>query len=103
MPSPSHLHRRFKLRDLDILMAVAEALVSPIIDRVSRSYPRMTFSVLIGETPRLLEELDARNVDLIIHRWSQVPDERYFAEVLFHDQPALATGIKHPLARRHSV
>ena len=83
--------------------AVAAALVGPVIDRLSRLYPRMKFPVFTGETARLLDELDARSVDLIMHRWSRTPSDQHHAEVLFYDQPILVTGIKNPLGRRRGA
>src|SRR5207237_3791414 len=47
------------------------AIVAPVIDRLSRQYPRMTFHVVAGVPGPLRQEVAARNVDFAISRFAQ--------------------------------
>lgn len=81
---------------------VAAAVVAPVIDRLSRLHPRMQFHVVTGESAPLIAELDARNVEFVIHRLPPGSDE-YGSEILFHDDLVVVAGAENPLARRRSI
>src|SRR3954447_5613970 len=61
----------------------AAAVVAPVIDRLSRQYPRMTFHVVTGDSAVLYPHLAARNVELIISRVTEPLGEGYAADILF--------------------
>src|SRR5262249_8902103 len=46
------------------IVPLAASLISAVIDRVSRRYPRMTFQLMTAGTDALYRELRQRNVDL---------------------------------------
>lgn len=82
---------------------VAAAIVSPVIDRLSRQYPRMRFHVLATDGDTLFRALEARNIELVISRIAAPITDNYSLEILFHDALVVVTGAENPLARRRSV
>jgi DNA-binding transcriptional LysR family regulator len=79
------------------------AIVAPVIDRLSRQYPRMTFHVVAGVPAPLRQELAARNVDFVISRFARPVGEEYSEEILFHDSLVVVTGPNNPLTRRRKI
>lgn len=83
---------------------LAVSVVSAVIDRLARRYPRIIFRLLIEEAVKLQHELIARNVDfLITRRWSQIADERMSFECLFDESFVVVAGAQNPLARRRRI
>jgi DNA-binding transcriptional LysR family regulator len=83
--------------------AINAAIVAPVIDRLSRQYPRMTFHVVSGVPKPLRQELAARNVDFVISRFARPVGEEYLEETLFHDALVVVAGPNNPLTRRRKV
>ena len=83
--------------------AINAAIVAPVIDRLSRQYPRMTFHVVAGVPAPLRQELAARNVDFVISRFARPVGEEYSEEILFHDALVVVTGPNNPLTRRRKI
>ena len=83
--------------------AINAAIVAPVIDRLSRQYPRMTFHVVAGVPAPLRQELAARNVDFVISRFARPGGEEYSEEILFHDALVAVAGPNNPLARRRKI
>ena len=79
------------------------AIVAPIIDRLSRQYPRMTFDVVAGVPATLRQEFAARNVDFVISRFARPVGEEYSEEILFHDSLVVVTGPNNPLTHRRKI
>ena len=79
------------------------AIVAPVIDRLSRQYPRMTFHVVAGVPGPLRQEVAARNVDFAISRFARPVGEECSEEILFHDALVVVTGPNNPLTRRRKV
>lgn len=79
------------------------AIVAPVIDRLSRQYPRMTFYVVAGVPGPLRQEVAARNVDFAISRFARPAGEEYSEEILFRDALVVATGPNNPLTRRRKI
>jgi DNA-binding transcriptional LysR family regulator len=82
---------------------VSAAIVAPVIDRLSRQYPRMTFHVVSGVPAPLRLELAARNVDFVIARFARPVGEEYSEEILFHDELVVVAGPNNPLTRHRKV
>jgi DNA-binding transcriptional LysR family regulator len=79
------------------------AIASPVIDLLSRKYPRMFFHVVTGDTATLYRDVMERNIELAICRMiGPLPDE-LAAEILFHDAFAVMTSAKNPLTRRRKL
>lgn len=82
---------------------VAAAIVVPAIESLSRQYPRMQFRVVTGDSAPLIAELDARNIEFVIHRLPRLASDEHSDEILFHDDLVVVTGAENPLARRRSI
>lgn len=77
------------------------AVVSAVVDRLSRRRPRMRFRVDVAPTAELLQGLRGRDLDLAVTRMAEAeaePDLR--AEILFDDPLAVMADRGHPLVRR---
>ena len=82
---------------------IASAIVSPVIDRLSRQYPRLSFHVVTGERTMIGRELSERTIDLAIFRTTGTVAAKHSAEVLFHDFSVVAAGTNNPLTRRRRI
>jgi DNA-binding transcriptional LysR family regulator len=82
---------------------LAAAVVAPVIDRLSRQYPRMTFHVVTGDTASLYPQLATRSVELIISRITGPVSEEYSSDILFHDPLVVVAGVSNPLSRRRKI
>jgi DNA-binding transcriptional LysR family regulator len=83
--------------------AINAAIIAPVIDRLSRQYPRMTFHVVAGVPGPLRQEVAARNVDFAISRFARPVGQEYSEEILFHDALVVVTGPNNPLTRRRKI
>lgn len=82
---------------------VASAIVSPVIDRLSRKYSPMIFHIVVGDTGSLYRDVTGRNVELAICRMiGRLPDE-LTAEILFYDALAIMAAANNPLTRRRKL
>jgi DNA-binding transcriptional LysR family regulator len=82
----------------------ASALVSAIIDRLARRYPRVTFSVILREISSLYGELETRKVEFAIAQFTDNLDqERLHAEPLYQEPLAIVAGVDHSLAKKRRV
>jgi DNA-binding transcriptional LysR family regulator len=86
---------------------IAAAIVAPVIDRLSRQYPRMVFHVVIARDPvELYRELNERNIELAIARTTPRPAlaaEHMDAEMLFDDPLIVAAGARSPWTRQRKI
>jgi DNA-binding transcriptional LysR family regulator len=84
---------------------LAAGLVSAVIDRLSRQYPRLVFHLEIG-TPSVLRYriLRERKCDLVIARqWDAQPEPDIEIEVLFEDQIRVVAGPRSKWLRRRGL
>jgi DNA-binding transcriptional LysR family regulator len=85
-------------------IALATGLVSPIIDRLTQRYPRITFQVLAAEVGTACRALAERKVDLVLGRLvGQVVEENMNAEILYNEPLVVAAGIQNPWTRRRRI
>jgi DNA-binding transcriptional LysR family regulator len=82
---------------------LAAAIVAPVIDRLSRRYPRMRFHIATGDSATLYPQLAARDVELIISRVPGPVSEEYSTDVLFQDRSVVVTGADNPLCSRRKL
>jgi DNA-binding transcriptional LysR family regulator len=76
---------------------LAASLVSAVVERLSRRYPRIVFHFMTAYLEPLRRELSERNVDLlIVPRFVPTADERMDFEPLFDDSFAVAAGAQNP-------
>ena len=75
--------------------------VAQAATRFRQAYPRITLTLEIGTHERLIEDLDAGALDVLISRFSStVNPQVYRSATLLEDAVVLACGPTHPLAGR---
>jgi len=82
---------------------VAAAIVSPVINEMSRQYPRIEFHVIAGDLAMLYRQLSERKIEFVISRMLGPATEEQSAEVLFHDPLVVIAGKNNPLTRRRKL
>src|SRR5713226_8027396 len=84
--------------------AVAAVVVSPVIERLSRHYPRISLHIETADLGRLLHDLAERKIELVISRMHRpVVDEHLIIETLFDDPYVVAAGRQNPWTRRRRI
>jgi DNA-binding transcriptional LysR family regulator len=79
-------------------------LIPAVVDRLSRRYPGMTFDVALLSNILLLQELRARNVDLVIGRWPRsIAEPDVNLEILYDDPVFVVAHKTSAWARRRRV
>ena len=84
---------------------IAEILVSAVIKRLSRRYPRIVFHLVTAdETDTLYRELSERNIDLLIaRRADRFRDEKLGFEILYDPSLVVVAGFRNPWVRRRRI
>ena len=88
---------------------ISAGFLVPVLERLSRHYPRIRFHVEQVHTPTVqFPELHERKVDLVLARLVKLPvqghlNEELNAEVLFNDPFSLVVSEKSKWARRRKV
>ena len=83
---------------------VAAAIVSTVIEQLSRQCPRVVFHVMPGDTATLYDDLNERDVDLVITRtFEPIAEENLNTEVLFEDSIVVVAGARSKWIHRHDV
>src|SRR6185312_11495749 len=84
--------------------AMAEILVSRVVDRLSRKYPRVVFHIVAGERAILMNELRQRNVELVITRFDEPgTEEDIQTEMLHQDTFTVVAGARSSWVRGHQT
>jgi DNA-binding transcriptional LysR family regulator len=77
------------------------AVVSEIICRLARKYPRITYHVTVSEPDTLARELRERAVDVVLTRWNpRAASDDLTAEILYKSTLAVMANKTHPLVHR---
>lgn len=84
---------------------IAAAIVAPVIDSLSRQYPRMRFHFLGSDQSggTHYQHLNARGIEMSISRISRPPPNEYSTETLFIDSMVVAAGKDSPWTRRRKI
>jgi DNA-binding transcriptional LysR family regulator len=83
---------------------ISAGLLSEVIDRVARRYPRIVVHAVPGQPPELIRDLDARKVDFVLAQSvGRAAGPRHQVEVLYHEPVLVVAGLHHPYARRRRV
>ena len=89
---------------IGVTVALIDAIVSPIIGRLTLHHPRMAFQVVAGDMAMLLRELMERDIELAIGRITgPVADKSLTVQSLFEDNLVVATNAKSPWCRRRKI
>lgn len=77
------------------------SFVAEAISRMSKAYPRITYTVAVTDTTTLIRELRERALDIVITRWTPgaIADD-LTVEVLFKAPLAVLADRRHPLVGR---
>ena len=79
-------------------------VVSHIISRLARQYPRITYHVTVSNADTLLRELRERTLDVVLSRWNlQNETDDLAAEVLYKSTLAGMANKRHPLVHRKGL
>lgn len=82
---------------------VTAAIISPVIGRLARTHPGMSFHVVAGDTAGLYKNVAERNIELAICRMIGPLPNELTAEILFYDSFAIMASAKNPLTRRRQL
>jgi DNA-binding transcriptional LysR family regulator len=83
---------------------LAATVVAAVIERMSRSFPRMRFDLLSAPVEVVHRELNERRLDLVVTRQAgPIVEEQIEFVHLFDDSLVAVCGRKHPLARRRKL
>src|SRR5215468_4222682 len=84
--------------------SLSEGIVTTVVNRVLRQYPRVVFHVIVGGTLQLLEGLRTRSVELGFVRMSrQESEDDIMPEVLYEEPLAVVAGVDNPWVRRRKI
>ena len=82
---------------------VSAGIVSAVIIRLARRYPRIQFDLVQGRPASLHRALDARDIDFMITRIVDPVDEHINIEILFHERLVVAARADHRCCRRRRI
>jgi DNA-binding transcriptional LysR family regulator len=84
---------------------LAPTFVSTVVERMSRTYPRIVFHVFGAETTAFMHrQLHERATDLVVGRdWNVKSDPDLSYERLFDDTYYVVSSTRHPWARRRRI
>lgn len=84
---------------------LADTLVSAVIERLSRRYPRIVFHLVTSnETDALYRDLRDRKVDFLISRKAaRFGDDKLRFEILYDPSFVVVAGSRSPWARRRRI
>ena len=79
-------------------------IVTAVLDRLSRQYPRIVFYLLAAETGIVYRALEDRKVDLIVATiFVPIAEEHMHAEFLYDEPHVVVAGLGNPWLRRRRV
>jgi DNA-binding transcriptional LysR family regulator len=83
---------------------VSAGIVSAIISRFVRQYPRVVFHVELRDPWVIYRDLETRKVDFVITQVNAPIDEESMQqETLYHEPLVVVAGAQHPLARKRRI
>jgi DNA-binding transcriptional LysR family regulator len=83
---------------------LATSFVSAVIERLSRTYPKIIFHYVIASIEVLHRQLSERNIDVVIaQRLGPIADERLGFDFVFDASFVVAAGAQNPWARRRRI
>ncbi len=84
--------------------ALMEAIVTTVIDRQSRQYPRAVFHLVVGSMQALYANLRERRIELGFTRlYGPSSEEDIDQQVLFAEPLVVVAGMENPWARRRKI
>lgn len=83
--------------------ALVSAIFSPVLQQLQEQYPRISFRIMVGDLQAQYQQLEARQIDVVVSRIYSPPSEEHSVEVLFEDPLVVVAGRGHPFARRRKI
>ena len=78
-------------------------IVSAVIIRLARKYPRIKFDLVQGRPASLYRALNARDIDFMITRIVDPIEEHINVEILFHERLMVAARTDHRCSHRRRI
>jgi len=76
-------------------------ILSDIIHRLARRYPRISYQITVGDTDMLARKLRDRTLDVVVTRWNALTQaDDLVAETLYTSILAIVADKSHPMAAR---
>src|SRR5262249_2335062 len=88
---------------IGITEAIAAAILSPVIDRLSRKHHQLVFHAVAGDNASLYRDVADRTIELAICRMIGPLPGELSGEILFYDSFAIVTAATNPLTRRRKL
>ncbi len=83
---------------------LSSSFVSAVLERLTKRFPRLVFQLQATELTVLLEELNARKLDLLVARkFGPVAAGLCLFEALYDDPYVIVASADHPLGRRRKL
>lgn len=83
---------------------VAAGIVSEVIDRLVRRFPRIEIDVVSRANAVIAREVESRNVDLAIAQVTAAFDvEHMHTEIIYHEPVVVVAGTQHPCVRKRRL
>jgi DNA-binding transcriptional LysR family regulator len=83
---------------------VAASIVSEVIDRLVRRFPRIEIDVVSRVNAVICRELEARSVDFAIAQLTAAIDgEHIHTEIIYHEPVVVVAGTEHSCARKRRL
>lgn len=83
---------------------LSSSFVSAVLERLTKRFPRLVFQLQATESAELIEELNARKLDLLVARkFGPVAEGQCLFEPLYEDPYVIVASADHPLVRRRKL
>jgi DNA-binding transcriptional LysR family regulator len=83
---------------------LSSSFVSAVLERLNKRFPRMVFQLQAAESATLLDELNARKLDLLVARkFGPVAEGHWLFETLYEDPYVIVASVGNPLVRRRKL
>src|SRR5262245_19878268 len=78
-----------------------DPILSDIIHRLARRYPRISYQITVGDTDMLVRKLRDRTLDVVVTRWNALTQaDDLVVETLYTSMLAIVADKSHPMAAR---
>src|SRR5262249_5305303 len=90
---------------IGVTSTIAEVgIVAAVIDQMCQKHPRISFHVVTATPATLLQELQERNLDLIVLlTFDPITSDDIVSETLYEDRLVVVAAAGNPWTRRHRV
>jgi DNA-binding transcriptional LysR family regulator len=80
------------------------AVLSEVVSRLARGYPKITYNITVGDTDMLVGKLRERTLDVVLTRWNALTQaDDLAAETLYKSTLVVVADKNHPMAKRRRL